>query len=648
MPYQMQNKISILHLEDQPADSILVKSFISKGISSFDYFFVDDEATFVSTLKEKKIDIILSDYQLPDYLGSEALLFVKNQYPHIPFIFVTGKMGEDAAIESLLNGATDYVFKSKLERLIPAIKRVLYEGELLQNRLASDKALRESEEKYRSVTQSANDAIITANSKGIILGWNRGAENIFGYTEEEITGKELSLIMPQSYGKNHHKNIERIVNGGDRHVIGKTVELTGLHKRGYEFAIELSLAEWDTASGKFFTGTIRDITRRKQDDAALLKAKEKAETSDRLKTAFIRNISHEIRTPLNGILGFGQLMADPDLSSDQKEEFLFMVNASSDRLIKTVANIMDISYIVSGNQEVKKKNILIGSLLDEVYSKFSQPCALKKLNLSFQKQPFADELQINSDPDFLSKILNHLVDNAIKFTREGSIVVGCSIMENEIVIFVKDSGIGINLNVETNIFDHFFQEDISISRDHEGSGLGLSIAKGLVELLGGRIWVESVKGEGSTFFFTIPIEVTEAEITNQLKATREVHGKPLILIADDEETNRLLLEQILNKLGLDVVVVTDGQQALEACYQNHLISLVLMDLKMPVMDGFEATKKIKVFRPDLPVIALTAFALSGDEERALAAGCDDYLTKPLKRNLLIGKLTQYGVVATPP
>ena len=504
----MNRNISILHLEDQLPDSILIKTLISKEFKSFEYFFADDEATFRKALKEKKIDLILSDYQLPDYSGTEALAVAKNQYPQIPFIFVTGKMGEDAAIESLLNGATDYVLKSKLERLVPAIKRVLYEAKLIRDRADADKALRDSEEKYRSVTQSANDAIITINMNGVILGWNKGAERIFGFAEGEITGKELILIMPQIYGQAHQKNIDRVVNGGEPHAIGKTVQLIGQHKKGYEFPIELSLAGWETASGKFFTGIVRDITSRVQDEAKLRKALEKAEASDRLKDAFINIISHEIRTPLNGILGMYQILTDPKLSWQEKQEYYSLLRASSDRLVKTVTDYMDIALIVSGNLVAHESLFTPEKLLSEIYNTFWQSFEAKKVGFSLQMPQLAAGELIKSDFGMLKKIFSHLVDNAMKFTTQGTVVLGFESKGETIEFFVKDTGAGIDDEAKAAIFDAFVQEDTSVTRDHEGSGLGLSIIRGFLKLLGGVIRLESVKGEGSTFFVTLPVSQT--------------------------------------------------------------------------------------------------------------------------------------------
>ena len=510
---QKDKTVSILHLEDQEDDSFLVKYIISKEFNSFYYYYVDGEKDFIKILEENKIDVILSDYEIPGFSGIEALDIAKKNYPYIPFIFVTGKMGEDAAIESLLKGATDYVLKSKLERLIPAIKRVLNEAELIKNKIAADKALLESEEKYRKLIENISDVIFEVNDEGIITYISPVVSIFLGYLPEEVIGKNFIDFV---YEDEKQSIIKRFTDLREEKDINNEYRL--ISKGGELFWVRLSTkAIFEGNVFKGGSGTIIDINKRKQAEETLVKerrlfeedmlsAKEKAEAGDRLKTAFIRNISHEIRTPLNGIIGFGQLMADPAITQEEKEEYLSMLTESTDRLINSVTNIIDISLIVSGTQEVRKKTVELRKILDEAYQKFHKRCLQKNLDFSIQIQTANNELQLDTDPELLKKVLNYLIDNAIKFTQKGSMIIGLTEKENTFELLVKDTGIGINPEEQQTIFDHFMQKDISTTRDFEGSGLGLSIAKGLVELLGGNIWVESKKGEGSTFFFTLPIE----------------------------------------------------------------------------------------------------------------------------------------------
>ncbi|MCX6278286.1 MAG: ATP-binding protein [Bacteroidetes bacterium] len=380
-----------------------------------------------------------------------------------------------------------------------------------------------------------------------------------------------------------------------------------------------------------------------QTNAELLIAKEQAESGDRLKTSFMNNISHEIRTPLNGIIGFNQLLSDPELTPSQREHYLSIVKSNSARLINTVTDYMDISLLVSRNQKMLKKLFAPGDLLEEIYYKFLKQCQSKNLTLTIITAPLTNKLQINSDPELLTKVLRHLVDNAIKFTNQGSISFGFEEKDSDLKFFVKDTGVGFKKESQANIFDSFMQGNPSDTRGYEGSGLGLSIVKGIVELLGGCVWLETEIDKGSSIFFTIPVEITADEQPVFQKTVANLPGKPIILIAEDEESGRLLLERILQKKEVELLIVADGQQAVDACCQNPMISLVLMDLKMPTMDGFVATEMIKAFRPDLPVIAITAYALSGDENRAFDAGCDDYIAKPFDMEALLKKINKHGL-----
>ena len=500
----MEPNINFLHLEDQLADSILVKSLISKEFDTFNYYLVDDKEDFIKALEENTIDIILSDYQLPDYSGSDALNLVKTKYPRIPFIFVTGKMGEDAAIESLVNGATDYVFKSKPERLIPAINRVLYEATLVHDRIASENALLQEQYLLETLMNNIPDHLYFKDLESRFIRISKSNNESFRIQDStQAIGKTDFDFFTEEHARAAYLDEQEIIQTGQP-FIKEEKETWADRPDTWALSTKMPLRDKDgNIIGTF--GISRNITERKRVEIELLKAKEKAEASDKLKTAFIRNISHEILTPLNGILGFGPILTDPTLSMEQKEEFLAMVNSSSERLVATINNIMDISLIVSGTQELILTSFSPGILLFEIYRKFKKSCEDKKLKLTIPEHLRPDELLITSDADILRKILSHLVDNAVKFTTHGTIAVGFEIKEKFLEFFVKDTGIGIDKEVQKRMYEPFMQKDATLNRLHEGNGLGLSIAKGFTELLDGTIWVESMKDVGSTFRFTIPV-----------------------------------------------------------------------------------------------------------------------------------------------
>jgi CheY-like chemotaxis protein/anti-sigma regulatory factor (Ser/Thr protein kinase) len=378
----------------------------------------------------------------------------------------------------------------------------------------------------------------------------------------------------------------------------------------------------------------------------LLEAKARAEASDKLKTAFLNNISHEVRTPLNGILGFSEFVLQPDLKQEEKESYLEILNESSERLVNTIENYMDISLIVSGNMSVKSGPVDLPLIFDKVYQKFLPKCKTKGLEL-IKHFPADTKTPLICDEGLLEKALSHLLDNAIKFSLKGNITFGVNFTNREIELFVKDTGSGIDPVAQSTVFQIFMQADVANTRGYEGSGLGLSIAKGLVELMGGSIRMESEKGKGSALYITFPnVNSQSLELKSPVKteSRKNTSESPLILIAEDDDANSSFFKMVLEKNSFSYLLACNGREAIELCSTHPEISLILMDIKMPVMDGLEATRKIKEFRKDLPIIGVTAFAMTGDKEKALEAGCDEYLSKPVKSDLLLSIISkQLGI-----
>ncbi|SHJ86210.1 PAS domain S-box-containing protein [Tangfeifania diversioriginum] len=366
--------------------------------------------------------------------------------------------------------------------------------------------------------------------------------------------------------------------------------------------------------------------------------KQRAQAADRLKSAFLNNISHEVRTPLNGILGFSEMLAQPGINENDKASFLKILRISSRRLTNTITDFMDISLIVSKNVVVNKTLFSLHEVLQTLYEQYNAEATEKGLELRLETGN-SKISKIETDPELLKKILSHLLDNAIKFTKDGEIHFGYQLKNKQVEFYIQDNGTGIEQEKMDAIFDFFTQGDIGLTRGYEGSGLGLSISKGLVELLGGEISLQSEKGKGTTVSFTLPWAPEETEEETPGNSKQPAAGT-LVLIAEDDSMNRLYLETVLKSKGIHYISVENGQQAVEKCRENPEIGLVLMDLKMPVMDGYEATRKIKSFKPELPVIAITAQAMQGDKEKALEAGCDDYIAKPYHKENLLVKVNQ--------
>lgn len=367
-------------------------------------------------------------------------------------------------------------------------------------------------------------------------------------------------------------------------------------------------------------------------------AKDRAEKSERLKTIFLQNMSHEIRTPMNAIIGFLEVLKDPNLSTEVQSKYINIVHTSANRLLSTLNSILQISKINSNEIEIHYSHINIDKIIDFEIDLFKAQAEEQGVSISKNTQVKGSKAVILTDKNMFNSILTNLLSNAIKFTQKGEIEIGNYIEKDKLVMYVKDSGVGIPEDRLGAIFERFVQADLDITRPHEGSGLGLSIVKAYVKILDGEIWVDSTIDSGSTFFFSIPY--TPKSISTKTKPVRakreQLPDKKLtILIAEDDTTSFMLLNQILKSDNNTIIRAENGRIAVDMVKENPNISIILMDIKMPELNGIEATMEIRKFNSEIPIIAQTAYTLSGDKEKAIEAGCDEYITKPINRNLLI-------------
>ena len=392
-----------------------------------------------------------------------------------------------------------------------------------------------------------------------------------------------------------------------------------------------------------YDGVVENITEKVILINDLKIAKEKAEESDRLKSAFLANMSHEIRTPMNGILGFSELLKTPNLSGDEQQLYISVIEKSGERMLNIINDIISISKIESGLMEVRIQESNMNEQIEYVYKFFKPEIEAKGIQFSFKELLSVKEATINTDREKVYAVLTNLVKNAIKFTEKGTIEFGYHIKGNFLEFYVKDSGIGVPKDRQEAIFERFIQADIDDKMARQGAGLGLSISKAYVEMLGGKLWVESEEGKGSLFYFTLPCDAeTKGENERIIDNTDTIVESPLkklkILIVDDDETSSWLLGQMLKKLDREVLYAENGLKAVEICGNNPDIDLILMDIKMDIMDGYEATRQIRQFNNKSFIIAQTAFALAGDRERAIEAGCNEYISKPITQNKLLSMI----------
>jgi len=392
-------------------------------------------------------------------------------------------------------------------------------------------------------------------------------------------------------------------------------------------------------------GNYKEITERKNHEQELIRAKDHAEESDRLKSAFLANMSHEIRTPMNGILGFAELLKSSDISSDKQQEFLDIIAISGERMLNIINDLVNISKIEAGQMELSYSKTDLIEQLNFLFILFEQEAEMKGLKLNLQLPSNESKILINTDKEKIYAILTNLIKNAIKFTQKGNIDFGYELKSDVIEFHVKDTGIGIPDNKQIAVFDRFVQVDSSKSSGFEGSGLGLSITKAYVEMLGGQIWLNSEEGKGSKFIFSIPYvpfqETKNSEVFSFDKSLKSnISNNSKILIVEDDDVSLNYLESVLKQYNLEVLIARNGMEAVETFQNNEEIILIFMDIKMPVMDGHTAAKKIKDLNPDIPIVAQTAFALKA-ERKKFNSVFDDYLTKPLNLNRVLETVNKY-------
>ncbi len=501
----------------------------------------------------------------------------------------------------------------------------------ITKRKQAEAALDESRQLFEALTRVSPVGIFRTDNKGETTFVNPMWTYLTGLSyQDALESKYLTALHPDD-------REERVAEWSEAVKKGKTVisEYRFLRPDGSIVWVKgHAVPEIVENEIKGYIGTITDITELKTAEEEILKAKEKAEASNRLKTTFMGNISHEIRTPLNGIIGFAELISSGDNSKEENEECIDFLNHSINRLTKIIDNIMDVSMMMSGNITVKNETFSPDELANEVYRRFELQAARKNLEFKIENNGKSHEKLITCDKSLLTRIINELIDNAIKFTSKGGVNMAYSVGNNSCTLTITDSGAGISPEFLPFIFEPFVQEDVYSARVNNSNGLGLSIVHEAVTLLGGNVIAESRPGAGTTITVHLPVIESDLHSFSDYKPNMDTGSvkQPVILIVEDEEINMIYLKRLLSQKGYKLLLATNAHDAISFIKEGSSVDLILMDMKMPGMDGFEATRRIKNLTPDIKIAAVTAYASDADRESCIQAGCDEYISKPFQKN----------------
>jgi len=506
--------LRLLIVEDSEDDAMLLLREFRRAGYEVTFERVESAEAMAVALAEKSWDLVIADHNLPQFSGTAALALLKQSGTDVPFIIVSGSIGEDLAVAAMKTGAQDYILKGNLSRLIPSVERELRDAGVRRGRKRAEEALQESEARNGAILEAALDSIITMDHKGKIVEFNPAAEKAFGYKRQEIMGQLLAdLIIPPSLRERHRQGLAHYLASGEGPVLNKRIELTAMRSDGTEFPVELAVSRIPGEGPTIFTAYIRDLTEQKAQEVIRRRSQELEEQNrliqeaNRLKNEFFANMSHELRTPLNAIIGFSQILVDGKAGSLQpnQREYIEDILTSGQHLLQLINDVLDLAKIEAGKMELDVRTFSFKKAVEEV-------CAImrsvaSKRNIRIHVNLASDLDAVTLDELRFKQVLYNLLSNAVKFSHEdGKVeVVAKTDIAEKIRFQVKDYGIGIKAEDLPRLFREFEQLDSDAARRHQGTGLGLALTKRLVELQRGSITVESEMGEGSIFEIVLPI-----------------------------------------------------------------------------------------------------------------------------------------------
>lgn len=648
----MPTPLRVVHVEDDPFDTEMIQATLQREGLLCDFMRVENGEELLAAIRTRKFDIILSDYSLPTFDGFAALALRQQHCPELPFILISGTLGEEAAIEAFERGATDYVLKHRLERLGPGIRRALREAQERSERQKAEAELKLAHQRLRFHLENSPLAVIEWDAGFRALYWSPQAERLFGWSANEALGRtpwELQLV-PESDGVLVQERIGPLLSGQQLRSTGENRNQTRTGKiiwcDWYNSAVS---DDNDRLISILSLGL--DITARKQIEQELnhlltreQEAREIAEAANRARDEFLATVSHELRTPLTPVLGWLHLIRSRTLDKATVDNALEKIERNVRLQMRLIEDLLEVSRVITGKLQLVYAPLDLCRIITAAVETMRQAAQAKGIEL--QQHSTAEPCLVSGDQDRLQQVIWNLISNAIKFTPSGGRVdVQLTRRTNELEVSVSDTGRGISADFLPHVFDRFRQEDSSITRAHSGLGLGLSIVRHLVELHGGTVNATSPGiNAGATFSFTLPLlpglpehpaqKTTDTAHQNlPLSMTnRQLEGLNFLLVDDDAETLEIL-SWLLKAQGGEVHVATSVKEAVEL-YQSVSCDLIISDIGMPDQNGFDLISAIRAARlpaqRPVPAIALSAFTRNEDREQAEKAGFQTHISKPVE------------------
>ncbi len=626
--------IAILLLEDDLHDAELVQSVLAQGGIEASVDRVETGPDFQAALRSRHYDLILADYVLPNLDGPSALALARQHAPEVPFLFVSGTLGEEVAIEALKNGATDYLVKQRMERLVPAVRRALAEARERAERRRAEDALWESQELFRRIVDSAQDyAIFTLDLNGRITSWNSGARRLLGYDEAEILGRDDEILYTPEDRAQQVPRLERDKAlttgraGDDRwHVRrdGTRFWASGL----------VTLLHDDTGAVRGFVKILRDMTVQKQ-------MEDETKQASRRKDEFLAMLAHELRNPLAPVRNALHMLRFQAGDTETVTRLRELMERQIGHLSRLISDLLDVSRITRGKIRLQRERLDLARQVR--FSVEDRRRTLEEAGLTIAVETPETPVWVSADATRLAQVLDNLLENAGKFTEHGghiTVQVAADADHGQATLRVRDTGIGMEPELLARLFEPFAQADRSLERTRGGLGLGLALIRGLVELHGGSVRAASTGlGQGTEFTITLPQEPEPQALTDKPAPKKPAHKGLRILVVEDNKDAANTLRVLLEMFGYQVTVAYTGRAGVEAAREGHP-DVVLCDIGLPEMDGFAVASALRKnpATAGARLIAVTGYGQEADRRRALEAGFNEHLTKPVDPELLLGQL----------